>query len=74
MNEETVTKADKSEVAKPGYRTSEFWLTATATVVGLALASGAVPETGVWQKVVSLVVSVLATLGYTVSRAIVKKG
>jgi hypothetical protein len=59
---------------KPGYKTSEFWLTAGATVVGLAIASGVIPETGVWPKIVALVVSAFAAMGYTVSRGMAKKG
>jgi hypothetical protein len=59
---------------KPGYRTSEFWLTAGATLVGLAIASGVVPETGVWPKVVALVTAAFTAMGYTVSRGLAKKG
>ena len=59
---------------KPGYQTTEFWLTAGATVVGLVIASGMVPDTGMWPKIVALVVSVFAAMGYTVSRTAVKNG
>ena len=59
---------------KPGYKTTEFWLTAGATVVGLVIASGLVPDTGMWPKVVALVVSAFAAMGYTVSRTVVKNG
>ena len=59
---------------KAGYKTTEFWMTAGATVVGLAIASGIVPDTGVWPKIVALVVSVFAAMGYTVSRTAVKNG
>ncbi len=59
---------------KPGYRTSEFWLSAGATVVGLVIASGALPETGVWGKVVALVTAAFTALGYTVSRGLAKRG
>ena len=59
---------------KPGYKTTEFWMTAGATVVGLAIASGIVPDTGVWPKIVALVISAFAAMGYTVSRTAVKNG
>ena len=59
---------------KPGYKTTEFWLTLGATFVGLAIASGIVPDTGMWPKIVALVVSVFAAMGYTVSRTNVKNG
>ena len=59
---------------KSGYKTTEFWLTAGATVVGLVIASGMVPDTGMWPKIVALVVSAFAAMGYTVSRTAVKNG
>jgi hypothetical protein len=71
MSEETNTTP---VATKPGYKTTEFWLTAGATFVGLAIASGIVPETGVWPKIVGLVVAAFTSMGYTVSRGIAKKG
>jgi hypothetical protein len=71
MSEETTTTP---VAAKPGYKTTEFWLTAGATFVGLAIASGIVPETGVWPKIVGLVVAAFTSMGYTVSRGMAKKG
>ena len=59
---------------KPGYKTTEFWMTAGATFVGLAIASGIVPDTGMWPKVVGLVVAAFTAMGYTVSRTAVKNG
>jgi len=58
---------------KPGWKTTEFWLSTVATVVGLALASGAVPETGTPATIAGAVVAILAALGYTVTRGGVKK-
>ena len=73
-----LVQTSSTEVAaapvKPGYKTTEFWLSAGATFVGLAIASGIVPETGVWSKVVALVVSAFAAMGYTVSRTMLKGG
>jgi len=57
---------------KPGYQTTEFWMTAAATAVGLAIASGVIPTTGYWPSIVALVVSAFAAMGYTVSRTVVK--
>jgi hypothetical protein len=59
---------------KPGYQTTEFWMTAGATVVGLAIASGVIPTTGYWPSIVALIVSAFAAMGYTVSRTVVKNG
>jgi len=59
---------------KPGFRTSEFWLSTAATLVGLVMASGVLPEQAdnMWVRLIGGVVAVLAALGYTASRAKVK--
>ena len=57
---------------KPGYLTSEFWLSGAASVVGLYFAAGA--PTGTWvDKAVGLAAVVLSALGYTVSRGMAKR-
>ena len=40
-----VAPADTAAM-KPGYKTTEFWLSTAATVVGLLIASGIIPATG----------------------------
>ncbi len=62
----------EAAVVKPGYKTTEFWLSAVATIVGLVLASGIVPSNGPWVQVTGLITGVLGALGYTVSRGNVK--
>ena len=60
---------------KPGYKTTEFWLSLLATLLGFLLASGvmdAVPAESWIAKLIGGVVAVLATLGYSASRAKVK--
>jgi len=59
---------------KPGWKTTEFWLTTACTVCGLLYASGAVLVEGsdATSKATALIASVLAAMGYTVSRAKVK--
>jgi len=59
---------------KPGFKTTEFWLTAACTVCGLLYASGVISVEGsdTTSKAVALIASVLATMGYSVSRAKVK--
>lgn len=59
---------------KPGYKTTEFWLSLAAILVGAVVSSGIVPETGPYAQVVGLITSVLGGLGYTVSRTMIKKG
>jgi len=58
---------------KPGYKTTEFWLTMVASIIGLALASGLIPTDGEVYKIVGLAASVLTSMGYQVSRSSVKK-
>lgn len=57
---------------KPGFRTTEFWLTLAAMVVGSIYASGAV-ESDSALRILGLVSGVLGALGYTVSRGMVKQ-
>ena len=58
---------------KPGWKTTEFWLSAAATVIGLLFASGAIAEGGQADRWLGLVASALASLGYSVSRGLAKK-
>ena len=60
---------------KPGYKTTEFWLSLLATLLGFLLASGAMDQVAAdsWiARIVGGLVAVLASLGYTASRAKVK--
>jgi len=62
---------------RPGYKTTEFWLSLLATLIGLLMASGALdqlPEDSWIAKLIGGVVAVLAALGYSASRAKVKSG
>jgi len=58
---------------KQGWKTTEFWLTALATLISLLFVSGVVhPGTG-FDKTVGMITAVLATLGYSVARGAAKK-
>lgn len=59
--------------AKPGYKTTEFWLSSVATILGLAMASGAIADGGTVAQIVGGVVALLAGMGYTASRTQAKK-
>jgi hypothetical protein len=66
-----------AENGKPGYKTTEFWLSLVATLVGFLMASGAldsVPEDAWITRIVGGVVACVASLGYDASRAKVKNG
>lgn len=58
---------------KAGIKTTEFWLTVAANVVGALLASGQFTE-GTTAKLIGVAAMVLTTMGYTVSRGAAKKG
>lgn len=58
-----------------GYKTSEFWMSLGAVLLGALMSSGILDDLGTdhWLvKVVGLVVSVLGALGYTAARGMVK--
>lgn len=59
---------------KPGYKTTEFWLSLAAMIVGAIMASGLLEKTAspIDNQIVGIIVSVLAALGYTVGRGFVK--
>lgn len=59
--------------AKPGYKTTEFWLSVAASLVGFAFAANIFPSESAGEKFLGLAAMVLASLGYSVSRSIVKK-
>jgi hypothetical protein len=62
MSEET------KPATKPGYKTTEFWLTAGAMIMSHLYASGAIGDGGAIAKVAGIVASILAALGYAVVR------
>ncbi len=59
---------------KPGWKTTEFWLSLAAVLLGAAVASGlldAIPGK-VDDQIVAFGITVLAALGYTASRTFKK--
>lgn len=58
---------------KAGYKTTEFWLSAVAAIIGLVYASGVIGEGTQVDKVVGFAAAALTTLGYSVSRGLAKK-
>lgn len=59
---------------KPGYKTTEFWLTAVATLGGIIMSSGAVADTGLVGRLIGAVLALLTTMGYTYHRSQLKSG
>ena len=58
---------------KPGYQTTEFWLTTAAILVGIVFDSGAVIEGSPLGEGLGLVAAALSIAGYSVSRGIAKR-
>ena len=67
-----MTDTPATTAPKSGFKTSEFWLTAAATLVGLLIASGAVTDASAIGKAIAFVASALAAAGYSYGRALVK--
>lgn len=57
---------------RPGWQTSEFWLTLVAVILTAILSSGAIDDVPTVAKVISAIVAALAALGYTGGRAMLK--
>lgn len=66
----TVTLPPSAEV-KPGYRTTEFWFKVGAVALSAVFASGALTSSTAL-AIAGMAATVLTTLGYTVSRTMVK--
>ncbi len=63
----------ETKTAKPGYKTTEFWLTVASQIVGVLLVSGVVAEDSPWSKVIGMAAMALSGMGYSVSRGAAKK-
>ena len=61
------------EDTKKGIKTTEFWFSAVAAIVGLLYASGVIAPDSGGDKMLGLVGSILASMGYTISRGMAKK-
>lgn len=58
--------------AKPGWQTSELWLSLAATLLSFFFASGAITNSTV-MAIAGIAATVLTALGYQVSRTLVKR-
>jgi|TARA_R110002020_G_scaffold339975_2_gene555016 hypothetical protein len=65
----------KNDEVKPGYKSTEFWITAVVAIASLAWGAGIVDpagDTGA-DKTFGFICSALSALGYSVSRGLAKK-
>ena len=58
---------------KTGWKTTEFWMTLGASLVGLLMASGLFVEGDIWMRGLGLAAAALANAGYSVSRGLAKR-
>jgi hypothetical protein len=58
---------------KPGYKTSEFWLSFVAVLVSFAMSSGLVIEGSHLMQALGLIAAALSAMGYGYSRAKTKE-
>ena len=57
---------------KPGWKTSEFWLALAAQVIPILQGTGVIHGSD-GEKYAGFAVQILALLGYTASRTLIKK-
>lgn len=65
------TTSDPATPPKPGYKTTEFWLKVAAMVLTALYASGSLTNSTA-MAIAGIAATILAALGYTVSRTLVK--
>jgi len=58
---------------KPGWKSTEFWFTIAVLILGAIQSVGLVGEGTTWDKLIGAGLMVLAGLGYTASRTLIKK-
>ncbi len=68
----TVAAVAATPAIKPGWQTSEFWLSVLPVLLGLAASSGAFPAGGMAGQIIGGAMALLAGLGYTASRTSIK--
>jgi hypothetical protein len=66
------TVTDPVPAAKPGYKTTEFWLKLAAILLTALFASGVIPTSGPVATVTAIAATMLGALGYTVARTFAK--
>ena len=68
--------AAKNNEVKPGWKTTEFWMTSIVALASLLWGADVLdPDAvGTANKIFGFVVAALGAVGYTVSRGLAKKG
>jgi hypothetical protein len=64
----------EEQTTKPGWKTTEFWLSLIAKGLGGAYAAGLIGDGTTLSRIAGLAAVVLTYLGYSVSRGMAKLG
>lgn len=64
--------ADRARGGRPGIRTSEFWLSLLAAILGALISSGAFAQGSPWVQGAGVLLVALSALGYGATRARIK--
>ena len=64
---------EEAKPTKPGFKTTEFWFSTASAVIGILFASGAIAEGSSIDKIIGMAATVLAGMGYSISRGLSKK-
>ena len=64
---------EEAKPTKPGFKTTEFWFSTAAAVIGILFASGAIAEGSSIDTIIGMAATVLAGMGYSISRGLSKK-
>lgn len=72
MGDETKAPEGSGSGLRPGYRTTEFWLSTIAVLIGAVMASG-LAESSPVMRVAGIAATVLGAMGYSVSRGMSKR-
>jgi len=59
---------------KPGYKTTEFYLTILSIVCGLLMSSGLIMDGGTAHQIIGILAAALASAGYGLARGLAKGG
>jgi hypothetical protein len=71
--DEMIGRRRDMDDVKPGYKTTEFWLSTVAILIGLAYGSGLISDGSQADKIVGFIAAALSSFGYSVSRGLAKK-
>ena len=72
-NTEAIETPEVKPPAKPGYKTSEFWLILLSQIIGAVLSTGLLAPDSVELKIIGAAGAVLTALGYGFMRTMAKK-